>query len=39
MKGMREPVKTDHITVDTTQSPDENAKKVADYISKRLDKN
>ncbi|WP_394352513.1 hypothetical protein, partial [Candidatus Nitrosotalea sp. FS] len=39
MKSMREPVKADHITVDTTQSPDENAAKVAEYISKRLDKN
>lgn len=39
MKGMREPVQVDHITMDTTQSPDENATKVVEYISKRLDKN
>ena len=39
MKGMREPVKTDHITIDTTQSPEANAVKVAEIISKRRDKN
>ena len=39
MKNIREPVKTDHITVDTTQSPEKNAAKVAEFISKRLDKN
>lgn len=39
MKGMREPVQVDHITMDTTQSPDENAAKVVEYISKRRDKN
>ncbi len=39
MKNTREPVKADHITVDTTLSPDENAAKIAEYISKRLDKN
>jgi len=39
MKGMREPVKADHITIDTTQSPEANAVKVAEIISKRRDKN
>jgi len=38
MKCMREPVKADHITVDTTQPPEESAAKVAEYISKRLGK-
>ena len=39
MKSIREPVKADHITVDTTLSPEENAVKAAEYISKRLGKN
>ena len=39
MKGMREPIKVEHITIDTTQSTDENAAKVAEYVSKRLDQN
>ena len=39
MKNMREPVKAYHITVDTTRAADENATKIAEYISKRLDKN
>ena len=39
MKSIREPVKVDHITVDTTYSPEENAVKVVEYISKRLGKN
>jgi len=39
MKDMREPVKVDHITVDTTQSIEENISKIAVYISKKLNKN
>ena len=39
MKSIREPVKADHITVDTTQPPEKNAAKVAEFISKRLSKN
>jgi len=39
MKDMREPVKVDHITVDTTQSIEENISKIAEYISKKLNKN
>lgn len=39
MRGMREPVKAEHITVDTSQSADENAARVVEYISKKLDKN
>lgn len=39
MKSIREPVIADHITVDTTLSPEENAAKIAEYISKRLGKN
>ena len=37
MKKIHEPVKTDHITVDTTLSPEENVRKIVDYISKRSD--
>ena len=36
MKKIQEPVKTDHITVDTKLSPEENTRKIVDYISKRL---
>jgi hypothetical protein len=39
MKDMREPVKADHITVDTTQPIEENTAKIAEYISKKLNKN
>ena len=39
MKSMREPIKANHITIDTTQPTDENTTKVAEYISKRLGKN
>jgi predicted kinase len=35
MKKIHEPVKTDHITVDTVLSPEENIRKIVDYISKR----
>lgn len=36
MKKIHEPVRSDHITVDTTFPPEENVRKIADYISKRL---
>jgi predicted kinase len=37
MKKIQEPIKADHMTVDTTISPEDNVKKIADYISKRLE--
>ncbi|MDE1831781.1 MAG: AAA family ATPase [Thaumarchaeota archaeon] len=36
MKSIREPVKSEHITLDTVLSPEENARKAIEYISKRL---
>ncbi len=35
MKIIREPVKLEHITLDTITPPEENARKALDYISKR----
>lgn len=35
MKIIREPVKLEHITLDTIIPPEENARKALDYISKR----
>ncbi|MHB8546393.1 MAG: AAA family ATPase [Nitrosotalea sp.] len=35
MKSIREPVKVEHITLDTMLTPEENARKAIDYISKR----
>jgi len=36
MKKIHEPVMADHVTVDTTLAPEDNVRKIADYISKRL---
>ncbi len=35
MKDIREPVKAEHIVLDTRLSPEENARKATDYIAKR----
>ena len=35
MKSIREPVKVEHITLDTALPPEENARKAMEYISKR----
>ncbi len=35
MKSIREPIKVEHITLDTMRPPEENARKAIDYISKR----
>lgn len=37
MKKIQEPVRVDHITVDTTFSPENNANKIIEYISKRTE--
>lgn len=36
MKKIHEPVRSDHITIDTTFTPEENVRKIVDYISERL---
>ncbi|CUR51421.1 Putative kinase [Nitrosotalea devaniterrae] len=35
MKKIHEPVMVDHVTVDTTLAPEDNVRKIVDYISKR----
>lgn len=37
MKKIHEPVKADHITVDTTFPPEDNTNKIIEYISKRTE--
>ena len=37
MKKIHEPVRADHITVDTTFPPEANADKIIEYISKRAE--
>ncbi|MGI0018328.1 MAG: AAA family ATPase [Nitrosotalea sp.] len=36
MRKIHEPVMADHITVDTTLAPEDNVRKIVEYISKRL---
>lgn len=36
MKKIHEPVRSDHIIIDTTFTPEENVRKIVDYISERL---
>ena len=37
MKKIHEPIRADHITVDTTFPPEDNADKIIEYISKRTE--